>query len=263
MQSIVCQVESQPDLVGVTWSQGKDSFEPYQFRGDLARDFVDLAKELRARLAAVVVSYLDVARHPEKPGVVDDHRRACLALAWAGHELFRATFNPGGRPDLMYWLCRADPSALYLDDEPISPRRLRKLLRANEEAVDEGANAGLVFLNDCRTREAGENGSFLETIHHLGMCGLIATEHQTIDTFCVPVRPGAPRILPGAGRGGRAGAAAAAWPGAAGPALRCLLPARHPHLAFRGRWGRGRWCELLSKVQADQPPPARSAREKS
>ncbi len=48
MQSIVCQVESQPDRVSFTWSQGKDSFEPYHLCGDIARDFADLAKELRA-----------------------------------------------------------------------------------------------------------------------------------------------------------------------------------------------------------------------
>src|SRR4051812_33131445 len=96
MQSIVCQVESQPDRVSFTWSQGKDSFEPYHLSGDLARDFAELAQELRTKLADVVASYLDVAHRPDRPGAAEDHRRACLALAQAGHELFRAAFDPGG-----------------------------------------------------------------------------------------------------------------------------------------------------------------------
>jgi formylglycine-generating enzyme required for sulfatase activity/tetratricopeptide (TPR) repeat protein len=327
MQSIVCQVESQPDRIAFTWSQGKDSFEPYQLCGNVAGDFIDLAKELRAKLAEVVASYLDAAREPSQPAATEDHRRACLALARAGHELFRAVFDPGGavksqastakdvrkwlkklqqlkdlvrleivhkgtqplavpwnvvydtppeqqaflsagessshwepfwgvrydlsggpsvdprrrmpwwggkprvwmvvdrdtgkglpedqrraldefrqrrgpvwiesvaqlekelgagRPDLIYWLGHADPSALYLDGESVTPKQLRRLLRADEDDEDEDRNAGLVFLNACQTAEAGESGSFLETFYHLGMCGLIATEHQTIDTFASP-----------------------------------------------------------------------------
>src|SRR5262249_34173127 len=47
----------------------------------------------------------------------------------------------------------------------------------------EGRGGGLVFLNACNTAEAG---SFLQAFYHLGMSGLIATEHQTIDTFACP-----------------------------------------------------------------------------
>jgi hypothetical protein len=73
MQSIVCQVENQLDRISFTWSQGKDSFEPYHLGGDLAQDFADLAKELRAKLADVVTAYLEVARRPEQRLPCVDH----------------------------------------------------------------------------------------------------------------------------------------------------------------------------------------------
>src|SRR5262249_7377404 len=93
-----------------------------------------------------------------------------------------------GFPDLMYWLCHADPTALYLGDDSIGPERLRELLepRESEDGQAEERRGGLVFLNCCRTGEGSETGSFLETFYHLGLSGLIATEHETIDTFAAP-----------------------------------------------------------------------------
>lgn len=327
MSNIVCQVESQPDRIAFTWSQGKDAFAPYHLCGDIARNFAELARELRITLADVVTSYLEVARTPEQNEVVQEHRRACLTLAQAGYKLYKRIFNPGkadksegitagevskwlkklqqlndltrleivhkgtqpltvpwnlvydtmpdeqaflsarespahwrpfwgirydlsggkqvdplrrmpwwnkkprvwmvvdhetvhglpedqrhalnefrqrhgpvwiesagelkkqlasGRPDLMYWLCHADPNALYLDGEPIRPRQLLELLENDDAEESDERTGGLVFLNACQTAESGEAGSFAETFHSLGMCGLIATEHQTIDTFASP-----------------------------------------------------------------------------
>src|SRR5262249_36955247 len=42
---------------------------------------------------------------------------------------------------------------------------------------------GLVFLNACRTAEAGPTTSFLEVLHDAGFGGMIGTEQQTLDEF--------------------------------------------------------------------------------
>ena len=330
MPEIVCQVETQPDQVTFTWSQGKDYFDPYALTGSLVREFDDRARTARERLADLVVAYHEAGAAGAQDEQRADVRRAAHDLAVAGHAFFKALFNPGkadnskdrlarevkkwlldllknpegvrleivhkgtrpvhvpwnvvydtkpderafqnlsddrvyqpfwgvrfdltggpridptrrlpwwtakprlwmlvdpdihkglpseqqqalhafrqkhapvwieeasqiekelkhGPPDLMYWLCHADPSALYLGGDPISPDRLRELLEASDDEDDDRTKerpAGLAFLNACRTAEAGTEGSFLETFHKLGMCGLVATEHQTIDTFASPV----------------------------------------------------------------------------
>ena len=84
----------------------------------------------------------------------------------------------------MYWLCHADPSALFLGDEPIGPNDLLDLLRSGEQESDR--LGGLAFLNACQTAESSEFGSFLDALHEVGLSGVIATEHQTIDTFAGP-----------------------------------------------------------------------------
>jgi WD40 repeat protein len=91
----------------------------------------------------------------------------------------------GGRPDLVYWLSHATPEKLQLGDEDVTPRQLRRLLEGDDDR-DEGPS-GLVFLNACRTAEAGAAGSFLDALHNVGLGGLIATEQQTIDTFASPL----------------------------------------------------------------------------
>ena len=87
------------------------------------------------------------------------------------------------RPDLLYWLSHAEPDALVLGGEPISPRNIRKLLRQD----DEDQFGGLAFLNACQTAEGGTEGSFFEAFHNVGFAGMIGTEHQTIDQFANPL----------------------------------------------------------------------------
>lgn len=98
-------------------------------------------------------------------------------------ELRRATGSE--RPDLLYWLSHATPSALVLDDEEISPRELRRILR--RASSDDYGLGGLAFLNACQTAESGEGGSFFDAFHSLGFSGMVGTEHQTIDTFANPL----------------------------------------------------------------------------
>src|SRR5262249_53122773 len=93
MQSIVCQVESQPDRVSFTWSQGKDSSGPSHPAGDVAGDSGGLAKGLRGKLAAGAAESPDAARQPGGPAA--EFGLACYSLARAGHELFGAVFDPG------------------------------------------------------------------------------------------------------------------------------------------------------------------------
>ena len=88
----------------------------------------------------------------------------------------------GGRPEILYWLSHAEPKALYLADEPVTPDDLYDLLRGGGS----GPVGGLAFLNACRTAESAETGSFLEALGEVGLSGVIATEHQTVDTFAVP-----------------------------------------------------------------------------
>ena len=91
-----------------------------------------------------------------------------------------------GRPDLVYWLSHATPSALVLDDEKITPRRLRRLFR-KYGADDAYKLGGLAFLNACQTAEMGGAGSFFDALHSVGFSGMIGTEHQTVDTFANPL----------------------------------------------------------------------------
>ena len=87
------------------------------------------------------------------------------------------------RPDLMYWLCHATPSALVLNDEEISPGELMDMFRSQ---ADEDRLGGLAFLNACQTAESSEQGSFMDALLEVGLSGVIATEHQTVDTFANP-----------------------------------------------------------------------------
>jgi hypothetical protein len=89
------------------------------------------------------------------------------------------------RPDVLYWLSHAQPDALILSDEAVSPRDLRKLLKpCDEEDLGFG---GLAFLNACQTAEGSrEEGSFFEAFHSVGFAGMIGTEQQTIDQFANP-----------------------------------------------------------------------------
>ncbi|HEX8202648.1 MAG TPA: AAA family ATPase, partial [Isosphaeraceae bacterium] len=87
------------------------------------------------------------------------------------------------RPDLMYWLCHASPSALELGGEPIRPADLAEML----QGAAGNRFGGLAFLNACQTAEASEEvGSFLDALHEEGFSGIVATEHQTVDTFAHP-----------------------------------------------------------------------------
>lgn len=107
------------------------------------------------------------------------------SLSFIGNKSDLATAMAGGRADLMYWLGHATPEALYLgdgDDSRITPTDLTKLLEGDDDRV-----GGLIFLNACRTAEATQSaGSYLKAVFGLKMSGLIATEHQTIDTFACP-----------------------------------------------------------------------------
>ena len=87
------------------------------------------------------------------------------------------------RPDLMYWLCHATPSALVLNNEEISPGDLMDMFRSQG---DDDRLGGLAFLNACQTAESSEEGSFMDALNEVGLSGVIATEHQTVDTFAHP-----------------------------------------------------------------------------
>lgn len=90
------------------------------------------------------------------------------------------------RPDILYWMSHAEPDALILNNDPVTPRDLRKLLK-NYDDEDLGFG-GIAFLNACQTAEgAGEEGSFFEAFHSVGFAGMIGTEHQTIDQFANPL----------------------------------------------------------------------------
>jgi WD40 repeat protein len=89
-----------------------------------------------------------------------------------------------GRPDLIYWLCHADPTALILGDEPIGPNDLLDMLRGDD---DEDRLGGIAFLNACQTAESSADGCFLDALQEVGLSGIIATEQQTVDTFANPL----------------------------------------------------------------------------
>ena len=125
-----------------------------------------------------------------RAGLPDDQRQTLDAFL-IGHGLKTIESRAGlaealksGRPELMYWLCHADPSALYLGDEAIGANDLLDLLRSGEQGGDR--LGGLAFLNACQTAESSEVGSFLDALYEVGLSGVIATEHQTIDTFAGP-----------------------------------------------------------------------------
>src|SRR5262249_11024685 len=94
MQSIVCQVQEEKDGLSLTWSQGKDSFNPYHLGKVAAAKVAKLAAEARKALADVVERSLDAARQGGgSPGT--ELPQASLALARAGYQLFRALLDPG------------------------------------------------------------------------------------------------------------------------------------------------------------------------
>lgn len=125
-----------------------------------------------------------------RDGLPDDQKARLLGLAErcklpmvnTRAELLEA-LRPG-RPDLIYWLCHADPTALILDDEPIGPSDLLEMLRGDD---DDDRLGGIAFLNACQTAESTVEGSFLDALHEVGLSGIIATEQQTVDTFANPL----------------------------------------------------------------------------
>ena len=111
-----------------------------------------------------------------RAGLPDDQRQALDAFL-VGHGLKAVESRAGlaealksGRPELMYWLCHADPSALYLGDEAIGPNDLLDLLRSGEQGGDR--LGGLAFLNACQTAESSEVGSFLDALYEVGLSGV-------------------------------------------------------------------------------------------
>ena len=100
-------------------------------------------------------------------------------------EALKRAFRPptGGRPDVMYWLCHADPEMLQLGADRVSQTDLNNLLRGIKTGR---ATNGLVILNACRTAEPGGLGSFLKSFHDHNYCGIIATEERTLDTLANP-----------------------------------------------------------------------------
>ena len=125
-----------------------------------------------------------------RDGLPTEQKQA-LETFLAGHKVTLVEDRAGlegalkaGRPDLIYWLSHAEPTALILDGEAIGPSELIDLLRGGDLEGDR--LGGLAFLNACQTIEATESGSFLDTLHDLGLSGLVATEHQTINTFAAP-----------------------------------------------------------------------------
>ena len=77
MAYIYCVVNIESDRATFTWSEGPASFPPYALDGMLFREFKELAKEARERLADLVSDYLhDQERLP----------LAAYQLAVAGHE---------------------------------------------------------------------------------------------------------------------------------------------------------------------------------
>jgi hypothetical protein len=111
----------------------------------------------------------------------EDHRRRLQEFAEAHglpilesrEQLTRAFAER--RPDLMYWLCHADPTALVLGDDNVTPDDLVEICS--------GGVGGLAFLNACRTAEPDQRGSFMEALYDVGLSGLVGTEEQTLDTF--------------------------------------------------------------------------------
>src|SRR4051794_2898721 len=94
MADVVCLVQSTPDRVSFTWSQGPDSFPPYHLAGQQLADFHERIAAARKRLAEVVAAYLDYLNRPQADGGAADLASACLALAQAGHELRKRLFKP-------------------------------------------------------------------------------------------------------------------------------------------------------------------------
>jgi WD40 repeat protein len=88
-----------------------------------------------------------------------------------------------GKPLLLYWLGHATPEYLQLGErETVTPGELgARLLKYFER---DPSLRILVFLNACRTGEAGKQESFVGVLRHLNFCqGAILTERQTIDNF--------------------------------------------------------------------------------
>lgn len=86
------------------------------------------------------------------------------------------------RPDIIYWLSHAEPAALVLDSETVTPSELYRWLTDDEE--DDGFG-GIAFLNGCQTAERSSD-SFVDAFNEVGFSGIVGTEHQTIDTFASP-----------------------------------------------------------------------------
>src|SRR5262249_12816462 len=78
-------------------------------------------------------------------------------------------------PDLMYWLCHADPSALVLGEEDVTPDDLVEICAEQF--------TGLVVLNARRAAEHAREGSVFDALYDLRSRGLVATEEQTVNIF--------------------------------------------------------------------------------
>jgi hypothetical protein len=81
--------------------------------------------------------------------------------------------------DVLYCLCHADPSALFLGREPISLVELFRLCKR----LFHRQSRGLVVLNACQTAGVGREGSFMEALHSAGASGMVATEECTVNIF--------------------------------------------------------------------------------
>src|SRR4051812_45483005 len=73
MAHVVCQVIGRSDRVGLTWSEGGGSFDPYEIGGQAFLNFKALALAARERLSDLVKEYLS--------GTDGDVRRAAFELA--------------------------------------------------------------------------------------------------------------------------------------------------------------------------------------
>src|SRR5262245_23659009 len=109
MADVVCLVQSQPDRVSFTWSQGPDAFPPYQLTGQHFDHFREKVEEARRRLSALVSAYLDYLRSPQAEGLAGELSQSCGALAQAGYELRQRVFRPNDDPgraakDVAQWL---------------------------------------------------------------------------------------------------------------------------------------------------------------
>src|SRR5262245_42217578 len=94
MADVVCVVDSKPDEITFTWSQGPDAFPPYSLEGQIRDVFREEVETLRARLRDLVATHLEWLNAPEGERPDAEVKKAALALAQAGHTARRRIFWP-------------------------------------------------------------------------------------------------------------------------------------------------------------------------